>query len=575
MKGDELEITDETSDIVDDEPLITSTSTQPLPSSNHKSKKKKNKKGKEKHTSNKEEDTIDAILQSLEIKANSSTEKAAVNAKTENTKFQLNSVKEPTSSILLVDPKFLRPETELRRIFGFDVVKSFESNNSSGNSRQIRGGRRRTHNPRKTVLVSPSDNWPRWDGSLSVELLETKDGKNFYKYVHSSSYSQAQRAFDAAKTLHDLNGIASVLMYHPYHIESLLTIADVHKFSGEHQSSADLISRCLFALECAWHPMFSPLLGNCQLKYKHDTNKLLFTVLFSYMQNMERRGCHRSALEVCKLLLSLDSDDPVGAMFCIDYFAIRSQEYLWLERFSEEYQNDNSLWLFPNLSYSLAICRFYLEHEPGSSSETASEDREKATSADLMKQALMLHPLVLKKIVAKAPLKDPAWTTILKHSFFGSAQAGGPSLEHLINIYVEVNYIVWRLPDLQTLLRDAAQLVVETLDHNGREAKDWACMRKEAFSSERNEYSHLSIPDFSSSVPTIPPEEVRNFMVDPQMAHALPNGDNGGIPDDIAANIPLEVADRNPIAVFLESLLPWNDFGSGQGDHHVDEGGEE
>jgi hypothetical protein len=34
---------------------------------------------------------------------------------------------------------------------------------------------------------------------------------------------------------------------------------------------------------------------------------------------------------------------------------------------------------------------------------------------------------------------------------------------------------------------DAAKLVIETLETNKSDAKDWAAVRKEAFSSEKNE----------------------------------------------------------------------------------------
>jgi hypothetical protein len=159
--------------------------------------------------------------------------------------------------------------------------------------------------------------------------------------------------------------------------------------------------------------------------------------------------------------------------------------YAWLEWFSEDYKSDNSLWLFPNFSYSLAICRFYLEREEPSKDDDTSAT--KSSSADLMKQALMLHPSVLKKLVAKVPLKDQAWTNILKHAFFQSEKTGSASLDHLINIYVERSYIIWRLPDLQKLLRNSALQVIETLEHSSSDAKDWACVRKEAFSSENNE----------------------------------------------------------------------------------------
>nr|POE92543.1 transcription factor 25 [Quercus suber] len=137
--------------------------------------------------------------------------------------------------------------------------------------------------------------------------------------------------------------------------------------------SADAIAKSLYDLQ-----------GICQLKFRHETNKQLFLALFTHMRNMDRHGCHRSALEVCKMLLSLDSDDPMGAMFCID-----AEEYAWLEQFTEDYKNGNSLSLFPNFSYVLATCQFYLEQEE--SSKDSHVDNTKATSNDLMKQALMLY----------------------------------------------------------------------------------------------------------------------------------------------------------------------------------------
>lgn len=302
------------------------------------------------------------------------------------------------------------------------------------------------------------------------------------RYVHSSTYSLAQRQFEAAQATHDLNGIANILLHHPYHMDSLITLAEYYKFSGELQMSADATAKALYALECAWHSLFTPSQVNCQLKYEHETNRPFFTTLFAHMKNMDRRGCHRSALEICKLLVSLDSDDPMGALFCIDYFSLRAEEYKWLERFSEEYSSDNSMWLYPNFSYSLTICRFYLERE-----EQSKETETKATSSDLMKQALMLHPLIVRKLVVKVPLKERVWSEIVNHSFFGKDETGSASLDHLINIYVEKSYLIWRLPELHNFLKDAALSVIEKVENNRGEARDWACVRKEAFASNKNE----------------------------------------------------------------------------------------
>lgn len=555
----ESDITDESSIVNSEENMLSrvETTTTKVASSNHKSKKKKKKKNKESSSSTKNSaNSIGFTLENLSFGVDSSGRQKRTSTVKPAYVTKDSLVKGCTSSILQVDPRFLSAENELRRIFGSKVVNSFERSHQAGSSRQIRGGRRGSHNHRKTILVSPSDHWPRWDGSLSMELLENRDGYNCFKYVHSSTYSQAQRAFEAAKAIHDLNGIASILLYYPYNIDSLITLAEYFKFSGELQMSTDATAKCLYALECAWHPMFTPLQGNCQLKYNHETNRQLFSTLFTHMKNMDRRGCHRSALEICKLLLSLDSDDPVGALFCIDYFSLRAEEYTWLERFSEEYKSDNSLWLYPNFSYSLAICRFYLEREERL--KDAEMESGKATSCDLMKQALMLHPSVLKKLVAKVPLKDQAWTKILKHSFFGSDQTGSPSLDHLIKIYVERSYIIWRLPDLQNLLRDSALLVIEKLEESTSDAKDWTCVRKEAFSSEENEYSHLLVSDFSDSVPTMPPDNLQNFMIDPRMIE-MQNAVQVDPPN--VEHAPRDVANRNALAVLFESMLPWVDYG--------------
>ncbi|CAN7006839.1 unnamed protein product [Brassica oleracea var. botrytis] len=521
------------------------------PSSKNKSKKKKKKKTKESRSNVvvKPEITLDETLEALSLGANSKQEEEVQETK-------------PASSrpVLEIDPKYLNLENELRRMYGSKVVRSLESSSQSGgggggSSRQGRGGRRGVHHITKTVLITPMENWARWDRSFSMEFLETKDGYNYFRYTHSSSYEQAQRAFQAAQNLHDLNGVASVLINHPYHIDSLITMADYFKFAGDHQMSADAIGKCLYGLERAWHPMFTPFNGTSRLKYSHDANKPFFTALFAHMRNMDRRGCHRSALEVCKLLLSLDTDNPVGALFCVDYFALRAEEYAWLEEFSEEYQSENSLWLFPNFSYSLAIARVYLEK-----TEEASLDSSKSSSLDLMMQALKLHPTVLKKLVDKVPLKDQAWGKMLKHYYFRSDQSKNPSLDHLISIYVERNYLIWRLTDVQKLLKSAAELVIKQLDEKESDAEDFLSVKEEAFPAKHNEYSHLSIHDFSDSVPTLPPDNLQNFVADPRMGggeQVAAGGGGGGHHQQQQAPPVRDVANRNPLAVFLESMLPW------------------
>ena len=58
---------------------------------------------------------------------------------------------------------------------------------------------------------------------------------------------------------------------------------------------------------------------------------------------------------------------------------------------------------------------FYLECDT-SIKQTPQTDA--VSSSELLKQALMLHPLALKKIVDRAPLKGAGWIQILKHPHF-------------------------------------------------------------------------------------------------------------------------------------------------------------
>ncbi|CAK9143611.1 unnamed protein product [Ilex paraguariensis] len=187
-QGNESEIADESSigNIDVNEPPTGKAIVNTVPSLNHKSKKNKKKKSKEHSFSNtyKADNRVDVMLENLSFGVDGSSRQSG-GSHPVKAKPNLNAggsvVKQCTSSILQVDPKFLSAENELRRIFGSKVVSSFEKSNQTGTSRQIRGGRRGSHNHRRTILVSPSEHWPRWDGSLSMELLETREGYHYFR----------------------------------------------------------------------------------------------------------------------------------------------------------------------------------------------------------------------------------------------------------------------------------------------------------------------------------------------------------------------------------------------------------
>lgn len=149
-----------------------------IPSSNHKLKKKKKKNKDE----SKVEKSLDSILEELSINTKpSNNQSLSENVKALGNEAHENN-KNGRSSVLIVNPKYLKAENELRKIFGSKVVNSFENQHSVGSSRQMHGGRQAAYNLRKTYLASPSGLWPRWDNSITMELLETKDGMHYFRY---------------------------------------------------------------------------------------------------------------------------------------------------------------------------------------------------------------------------------------------------------------------------------------------------------------------------------------------------------------------------------------------------------
>lgn len=91
-----------------------------------------------------------------------------------------------------------------------------------------------------------------------------------------------------------------------------------------------MLNRALYALESAWHVHFKAamLASTAWLPHDEGVNNLMFAALSRRVHSLARQGVHRTALELAKLTLALDTDDPCGMLFQIDYFCLRSREYV-------------------------------------------------------------------------------------------------------------------------------------------------------------------------------------------------------------------------------------------------------
>ena len=108
--------------------------------------------------------------------------------------------------------------------------------------------------------------------------------------------------------------------------------------SGQMDHASALVRRSLFALESAYsEPFRGGLLRSASeggIRSRLDgapdsgkANAVYWAALFRHMQMTGMMGCTRTALEVSRLILSLDPvGDPMAVLLCIDYYALASKQ---------------------------------------------------------------------------------------------------------------------------------------------------------------------------------------------------------------------------------------------------------
>ncbi|KAH3744717.1 transcription factor 25 [Pelomyxa schiedti] len=440
-------------------------------------------------------------------------------------------------NIFKVDPQFLDPDREMRQMFGRNVVKPSSSPHRGGSSSGLlaaRGAEELRRKRGQNTLVPPKPNWPPPRSGLTMVQVGDPANKMF-TFVWTPKYKEAQDLFSRAVQESDLDMIHEVLDFNPFHADSLLQLALVSLQTGEKQTTEDLLLRCLYAFEFEFHHMFS-LRGDCKLSFSEVPNRTFFFALFRYMQLLNRRGCPRTALEVCKLLLSLDGEDPLGAMLLVDFYAIKSGQYTFvLDFFTKGELGGQSVSVLPNMMWSAALAKFCLEgrgSKPSTSTTpTKSKDSKpqpngtiptaELNSTELLIDALLMYPSIFSALCAKAGI-EPQPPTLLQHPFLQqsadtltpplpqhnstnnpepkstSAQtatattAAAPSttarkstsikmptrLSRLIDIYVGRNFELWKEPVVFSWLsRCAAQALARLEDPNDPSAQNSEAVR--------------------------------------------------------------------------------------------------
>ncbi|XP_056667116.1 transcription factor 25 isoform X2 [Monodelphis domestica] len=437
-------------------------------------------------TSSQEDDgleDIDSILEKIEVTNGLSNQSHS-------------SVIMESRPLLYVEHRHLNPETELKRYFGARAVLG---------DQRPRQRQRQYH--RSTWLTIPKSTWPRYSKTgITMRVLESKRGVQHFTFEHHREYQQVQFQFLNAVESMDPNNIVLLLQGNPYHIDSLLQLSDVCRLQEDQEMARDLIERALYSLECAFHPLFSLTSGTCRLDYRRTENRAFYLVLFKHMMFLERRGCPRTALEFCKLILSLDPDnDPLCLLLIIDLLALRARDYGFLIRMFQEWENHRNLSQLPNFAFSVPLAYFFLSQQDDLPELELSSAR--ANASRLIQQALIMFPGVLMPLLDRCSVRPDS--VVLAHPFFGlnTQISQPPALTQLVALYIGRTYSLWKDSTIMAWLETNVREVLQRVDAGEPTVEESERRRKVRYqSAPRNIYRHVILSEMKEATAALPLE---------------------------------------------------------------------
>ena len=93
-----------------------------------------------------------------------------------------------------------------------------------------------------------------------------------------------QQEFLRCQASYDPGQIMHLLQHFPYHVDSLLAMADLLRAQAHHEKAEDCLQQAVYALEMAWHHKINPATAPVIISYDEPLNRPLFKALFLHAQ---------------------------------------------------------------------------------------------------------------------------------------------------------------------------------------------------------------------------------------------------------------------------------------------------
>ncbi|KAG5681607.1 hypothetical protein PVAND_011023 [Polypedilum vanderplanki] len=458
--------------------------------SKKKRKNKKKKRGpKQKISSEDHENDEDEITRTVRL-----VDKMFGTTSSPSTSIALNQPENETNTnermLLHIQHKNLNCKTEMKRMFGNIVNQEQQHKRRRGVGPNYRVNK---------ILTNPKDTWPPINRTglsmnlvpaLSPETSENNKNLLYFSFEHSQSYRTIQKKFLECVETIDSNNIVKIINMQPYHIDSLIQLSELCKMSEDNSMAAELIEHALYAYESAFHSMFSLTSGNCRMDYRRQENRGFFIVLFKHAQFLAARACPRTALELSKLILSLDPiNDPLAIILIIDFYAIRSKQYEFLINLYNEWKNSHNLALLPNMAYSYALALYHFNK---------MDDADNA-----LQYALEMFPGVLKLLLDEMGIQVDS--RVISHKYFsmGAVTSSPLALQQLMSLYIVRCKILWSGDnEILLWLERNVHVVLDRVDKKVEVIAEYVTKRSQCYPHPpRNILRHVILSEFKEKVP--------------------------------------------------------------------------
>eukprot|EP00933_Yihiella_yeosuensis_P022618 TRINITY_DN17795_c0_g1_i2.p1 TRINITY_DN17795_c0_g1~~TRINITY_DN17795_c0_g1_i2.p1 ORF type:complete len:779 (-),score=180.67 TRINITY_DN17795_c0_g1_i2:207-2474(-) len=347
---------------------------------------------------------------------------------------------------------------------------------------------------RRLFLVNPTaeEPWPRPDDTMVMTCKNDAEGAAIFDFEESSSSARSLEALRDCLRSQDPNLVQQWMQRSSqFNVDGLLVLAEYHRGQAHHEQAASLTRKAVYALECAFSADFSPFhptgVGPAALRPRvrlqiDDSADWpgwsWLRAMWLYMSGLAGQGMHRTALEVCKLLLAATLPrDPLRSLLWFDYLCLRSRQF---EALSKHAYHMSSLYnvqgkltsgeaalrldlALPNFAYSIPLASFMkdgkspdfallnqvsiddliskaaarnAESEAEDSTEDAAALPQGAAAHARLMRALLFFPLALRplleeageKLEAPAPSRSPSretWVALLARPPFSDGAGFG------------------------------------------------------------------------------------------------------------------------------------------------------